>query len=168
MQAKAHAKEGSRASSHSRQDQRRGAQVKDSLDDITKQLQMLNEESIGGSKARLTHDSNKRSGTAGSKRRMAAPSDPSVGSESGKHVRGASGKARGDSSSAQGESRGQKVKNKLKDTVSSQQLDRMGYTSEGEDIHELKDAIIELYLAIKIRSTEEVSQVAIAHPDPPP
>ena len=29
--------------------------------------------------------------------------------------------------------------------------------SEAEDITELRDAIIELYLAIKIRSTEEVS-----------
>ena len=29
--------------------------------------------------------------------------------------------------------------------------------TETDDINELKDAIIELYLAIKIRSTEEVS-----------
>ena len=30
-------------------------------------------------------------------------------------------------------------------------------TTEVEDVIDLKDAIIELYLAIKIRSTEEVS-----------
>ena len=30
--------------------------------------------------------------------------------------------------------------------------------SAGEELNELREAIIELYLAIKIRSTEEVSQ----------
>lgn len=35
-------------------------------------------------------------------------------------------------------------------------------TTEVEDVMDLKDAIIELYLAIKIRSTEEVSTFLFA------
>ena len=38
--------------------------------------------------------------------------------------------------------------------------------TEPESLLELKDAIIELYLAIKIRSTEEVSQLAQKHTQP--
>ena len=34
----------------------------------------------------------------------------------------------------------------------------LGNQSDAQSVSELKDAIIELYLAIKIRSTEEVSQ----------
>ena len=43
------------------------------------------------------------------------------------------------------------------DTQSSINLDNQIVTSEAEDLGELREAIIELYLAIKIRSTDEVS-----------
>lgn len=36
-------------------------------------------------------------------------------------------------------------------------------TTEVDDIYELKEAIIELYLAIKIRSTEEVGEPTLIH-----
>lgn len=43
------------------------------------------------------------------------------------------------------------------DSQNSPILDANLLTTEVDDILELKEAIIELYLAIKIRSTEEVS-----------
>lgn len=40
-----------------------------------------------------------------------------------------------------------------------QEIMMLGNQSEAHSVAELRDAIIELYLAIKIRSTEEVSAI---------
>ena len=40
-----------------------------------------------------------------------------------------------------------------------QEIMMLGNQSEAHSVAELRDAIIELYLAIKIRSTEEVSKI---------
>ena len=48
------------------------------------------------------------------------------------------------------------------DSSSSANMGVPQLTTEPEDVQELKDAIIELYLAIKIRSTEEVSDLFLS------
>ena len=55
-------------------------------------------------------------------------------------------------------------RNAKQDTQNSNNFGPQMLTTEPEDVYELRDAIIELYLAIKIRSTEEVSSTpADAH-----
>ena len=133
---------------NSRTKGRRGATDQDSsYDEISRQLQQLTDSKVA-SNAKLAANQKQKSNS--SRPDILGASDPSQ-VQDGQKSASLKSRSRHDRTSTLNGTR------QKQDTQSSINLDNQLVTSEAEDLGELREAIIELYLAIKIRSTDEVS-----------